>query len=660
MHNESLPEVLSQTARAFKGRTAIEWQNQRVSYAELETRTNELANYLLSVGVTKGDVIALVLDDRISLIETVIGILKAGCAFAPLNLNNPETRLRSMLQVIKPSLFIIEEKFYGKLSGLLAGQGLPARFVLRDAQKGDEGESVSIEGVRHYAGYDDAELPSISTAPDDMCYIYFTSGSTGIPKAIAGRIKSLLHFVRWEIKTLGINHEHRISQLVTPTFDAFLRDIFVPLCAGATICIPDHSEVLLDPARLVEWLDENRINLVHCVPSIFRALVRHGLEPQRLSSLRHIVMAGERLSPSEVKRWIDVYGERIQLVNLYGATENTMAKFCHFIDQSDTYRNSIPIGQPIEGAKAIILDADNNMCDQGVAGEIYIRTPFLSLGYYRDPEATAKAFVQNPFNANPRDLIHKTGDFGRLLPDGNYELIGRKDHQVKIRGQRVELGEIESVLKERASVEECVVMLWGEDPEDQRLVAYVVILGSELDANHLQTVAREFLPDYMIPSAFVRLESLPLLTNGKIDRNSLPAPDELRLLPAESYLAPANDIEQKLADIWAEILHVERVGRHDNFFQLGGHSLLATQVMSRVREEFQTEVPLRELFEQPNIAKLSTLIEQMRAEQQENDEAQIFAMVEALSEEQLTTLLEPLAGEGPVNNPETMSIKALR
>jgi amino acid adenylation domain-containing protein len=650
MHTESLQEVLSETARAFAGRTAIEWKNSRVSYAELETRTNQLANYLLSTGATKGQVIALVLDDRFSMIESVIAVLKIGCVFAPLNLNNPETRLRAMIQVIKPSLFIVEEKFYGKLSGLLAGEDSPAQFIVIDAQTGDGGEAVRLEGVRHYSGYENAQLPSISIAPDDMCYIYFTSGSTGTPKAIAGRLKSLLHFVSWEIKILGVTHEHRTSQLVTPTFDAFLRDIFVPLCAGATLCIPEQSEIILDPAKLIEWIDENRINLVHCVPSIFRALVRHGLEPQRFGALRHIVMAGEKLSPSEIRRWMDVYGERVQLVNLYGATENTMAKFCHFIVESDTNRNSIPIGRPIEGAKAIILDVDGQMCDRGVAGEIYIRTPFLSLGYYHDPEATAKTFVQNPFNADARDLLHKTGDFGRVLPDGNYELIGRKDHQVKIRGQRVELGEIESVLKERASVEECVVMLWGEDPEDQRLVAYVVIPGSELDANQLQIVAREFLPDYMIPSAFVRLDALPLLTNGKIDRNSLPAPEELRLLPEESYLAPANEIEQKLAGIWAEILHVERVGRHDNFFQLGGHSLLATQVMSRVSREFQVEVPLRELFEQPNIANLAALIERLHTEQQENEEAQIFALVEGLSEEELTTLLEPLAGEEAVSN----------
>ena len=652
MQNESLRDVLSQTARAFPGRTAVEWRQQRVSYAELEIKTNRLANYLLSLGVNRGAVVAVVLDDRVKLIETVIAVLKAGCAFAPLNLNNPETRLRSMLNVIKPSLFIIEEKFHNRLSALAATDDAPARFVVMDApaeavdDAGGGGGARGLERVSHYSGFENAELPARSTAPDDMCYIYFTSGSTGVPKAIAGRLKSLLHFVRWEIKILGITHEHRTSQLVTPTFDAFLRDIFVPLCAGATVCVPDRSDIVLDPPGLVEWLDETRINLVHCVPSIFRALVRRGLEPQRLNALRHVVMAGERLSPSEVKLWMDVYGERIQLVNLYGATENTMAKFCHFIDQSDTHRNAIPIGRPIEGAKAIILDPDGNLCDAGLAGEIYIRTPYLSLGYYRNPEATAQVFVQNPFNSDPRDLIHKTGDFGRLLADGNYELIGRKDHQVKIRGQRVELGEIESVLKEKAGLAECVVRLWGDDPEDGRLVAYVVTApgAADFDAARLQTVGRDFLPDYMIPAAFVQLESLPLLANGKIDRNSLPAPDEARLLTEESYVAPANDIEQKLARIWSEILHVERVGRHDNFFQLGGHSLLATQVMSRVQEEFQIEVPLRELFEQPNIANLAALVVRMRGEQQELDEAQILAMVEGLSEEELTTLLEPVAG----------------
>ena len=650
MLNESLREALSRVARESAGRNAIEWKGRHVSYAELEDGTNRLANYLLSIGVVKGEIVAIALDDRVGLIETVVGVLKAGAAFAPLNLNEPEARLRSMIEVVKPSLFITEGHLHARLSGLLAGSGVPARFVLTGAQAGDGGEDGGAGEVRRYSGFDDAELPSVATGPDDICYVYFTSGSTGAPKAIAGRLKSLIHFVNWEIKTLGVSPEHRTSQLVTPTFDAFLRDIFVPLCAGATVCIPERGEMVLDPAGLVQWLDENRINLVHCVPSVFRAVVRRGMEPARLRSLRHIVMAGERLSPSEVRLWMDVYGERIQLVNLYGATENTMAKFCHFVTRADTERDSIPIGKPIEGAKAVILDPEGNICDPGVAGEIYIRTPFLSLGYYGDGEATAKTFVQNPFSHDPRDLVHRTGDFGRLLPDGNFDLIGRRDHQVKIRGQRVELGEIESVLKARAGVRECVVTLWGDETKEQRLVAYVV--GPDLDAGRLRAAAREFLPEHMTPSAFVPLESLPLLGNGKIDRNSLPAPGESRPLPAESYVAPANEVEQRLAGIWSEILHVERVGRHDNFFQLGGHSLLATQVMSRVREEFQAEVPLRELFEQPDIARLAALVERTRAEERGEDEEQIFAIVEGLSEEQLTALLGPLAGDGPVDGSE--------
>lgn len=643
MHNDSLQDLLSRTARAHAARNALEWRGRRVSYAELEDGTNRLANYLASAGVAPGSVVALLVDDRLRLIEAVVGVLKAGCAFAPLSLNNPDKRLCAMVRAMEPALFIVEERFRERLAALLAAEGLSARFLVIDAAPEDDAAAPVEADVLCYRGQTEAAPPSLTYGPDDLVYIYFTSGSTGTPKAIAGRQASLLHFIRWEIETLRVEAGERTSQLVVPTFDAFLRDLFVPLCAGATLCIPADAETIIDPARLAAWLDGERINLVHCVPSIFRALVGSRLDPSRLGALRYIVMAGERLHPHEVGRWMEVYGERIRLVNLYGATENTMAKFCHFIERADTERKSIPIGRPIKGAKAIILGPDGHVCDPGTVGEIYIRTPYLTHGYYRQPELTRQVFVRNPFSDDPRDLIHKTGDFGRLLPDGNYELIGRKDHQVKIRGQRVELGEVESVLKSDGSVRDCVASVWGDEPGSERLVAYVVAReGVALDARSLARTARESLPEYMVPTTFIPLDALPLLPNGKIDRRALPAPDAAPSLASEPYAAPITEAQRKLADIWQQVLGAERVGLHDDFFRLGGHSLLATQVISRVREEFKVEVPLRELFEQPTISRLATLIERARAARLADEEGQVLDLVESLSEAELSALLEQL------------------
>jgi hypothetical protein len=321
-----------------------------------------------------------------------------------------------------------------------------------------------------------------------------------------------------------------------------------------------------------------------------------------------------------------------------------MAKFCHVVEWADAARPSVPIGRPIDGAKAIILDPELKVCEPGTVGEIYIRTPYLSLGYYNDPRHTAEVFVRNPFGRDPADVIYKTGDFGRLLPDGNFELVGRRDHQVKIRGQRVELGEVESVVRSVPGVHECVALVWGEEPDDQRLAAYVVAAGGRtLDVRALQQAARASLPDVMAPSSFTVLDSLPLNANGKIDRKALPAPGPGEASRAEDYVAPSGDTEERLAAIWAGVLRLERVGARDNFFWLGGHSLLATQVISRVRDEFGVALPLRTVFERPSVGGMAEAIREAGAAQTEADELDVLALVEQMPEEELNALLERLA-----------------
>ena len=636
MHVDTLQQMLSNAARTHGDKIALEFNGQSVLYADLERTTNRLARHLIR-SVPKGSVIALLIEDRIKLIEAVIAVLKAGCVFMPLSANNPDRRLKLMVEKARPDLFIGEQMNCDRIASLGTALGQQSRFILLD-----HSEMVidSHEGLGRLAE-SDSSLPFDLTDADDMCYIYFTSGSTGVPKAIAGRAASLLHFIKWEIRRFDVTADWRTSQFATPTFDAFLRDIFVPLCAGATSCIPESSDVILDPPELIRWIDENNITLIHCVPSIFRSLLREPLTPEQFGSLKYIIMAGEQLYGSEIKRWMDVFGERIGLVNLYGATENTMAKFCHFIKAADANRKTIPIGRPIDGATAIILDSERNICDPGVVGEIYIRTPFLTLGYYNDPQLTKEVFVQNPFNLDSKDIIYKTGDFGRLLPDGNFELIGRRDNQVKIRGLRVELGEIESVLKQHPGVDDAVVRLWDEDKDVQRLVAYVVANRAYPGAiGELREFTEECLPEHMVPSSYVMLEKLPLTPNGKIDRDALPSPDYSISQSREPFVMPTTPIETALAQIWSQILRVENIGINDSFFSLGGHSMLGTQVMSRVRQEFQVDVPLRDLFDRPTIAGLAAAIEKSQAERREAEEAEILKMIEGLSENEVAAMLE--------------------
>jgi amino acid adenylation domain-containing protein len=632
MDGETLQQTLSRAARAFAGKPALEWRDRAVTYGEFESATNRLANRLVASGLGPGSVVAVVVEDRLLLAETVVGVFKSGCAFAPLSLAEPGPRLRRMVETIRPALLVVE----GRLAGALAAHFDADEWAGRLMFVG-EGEPAAAEEFG-----DEAPAPDID--PDGLCYLYFTSGSTGAPKAVAGRQKSLRHFIEWEARALGVTDEFRTSQLMAPTFDAFLRDLFLPLSRGATLCIPDGRGVVIDPEQLVAWVERSGVNLIHCVPSVFRAVVKRGLDARRLAPLRYVVMAGERLYPSEVRSWMETYGERIRLVNLYGATENTMAKFCHVVEWADAARPSVPIGRPIDGAKAIILSPEMKVCEPGAVGEIYIRTPYLSLGYYGDPQLTAEVFVRNPFGQDPADVIYKTGDYGRLLPDGNFELIGRRDHQVKIRGQRVELGEIESVVKALPGVHECVAAVWGEEPDDQRLAAYVVAAeGHAPDARSLQQAARERLPEVMVPSSFTLLDSLPLNANGKVDRKALPAPGAAEASRAEDYVAPSGDTEERLAAVWAGVLRLERVGARDNFFWLGGHSLLATQVVSRVRDEFGVELPLRTLFERPSVAAMAEAINEAGAARSEADESDVLALVESMPEEELNALLERLA-----------------
>jgi amino acid adenylation domain-containing protein len=472
-----------------------------------------------------------------------------------------------------------------------------------------------------------------------MAYVYFTSGSTGRPKGIAGRLKGIDHFVRWEIATFGVGPGTRVSQLTSPSFDAYLRDVFTPLCAGGTVCAPPSRETVLDAARLAEWLTERRVEIVHCVPSLFRSLLNQPLRAADFPALKYVLMAGEPLLPSDVRRWTDVFGERVQLVNLYGPTETTMTKFFYLVRASDRDRRTIPIGKPVEGARALVLDAKGRACPPGAVGEIYIRTPYRTLGYFGRPDLTAEVFVPNPFNVDPADLVYRTGDLGRVLDDGNFEFLGRQDQQVKVRGVRVELREIDDLLRRHPGVRDVAVVDLEDSGGNKYLCAYVVA-GEGADAAALKEFLGASLPDYVVPSAFVMLDELPRTISGKIDRRALPKPAEAQARRESEFVAPRTPTEEAVAAIWRQVLNVERVSVEDNFFELGGHSLLATQLLARVRAALEVDVPLRALFAAPTIAGLALAVTELQAEQGGDEElARMLADIKGLSAEELDAVL---------------------
>lgn len=611
MKRENIHDLFSQAADRFSANVAIDCVDKCLTYSELENRSNNLANFLVASGASKGSIVAILADDSIEVIAAVIGILKAGCVFVPLDPSTPTRRLEAMVSEVSPEWFVVEPRFFFILRDITANRNSKANVICVKPGNGPDDCRGNWIHLEDYASYVNTEKPIVPSEPDDMCYIYFTSGSTGRPKGIAGRLKAIDHFIQWEIRTFGIGEGTRVSQLTTPSFDAFLRDVFVPLCAGGTVCVPDGKDIILDVRKLIDWIDEQQINLVHCVPSLFRSIVNEDLHPQYFSALKYILLAGERLLPSDVKRWMDVYGERVQLVNLYGPSETTMTKFFYFVKPSDANGRFIKIGKPMEGARALVVDDQGNPCPPGVVGEIYIRTPFCALGYYNQPGLTREVFIQNPFKNDPNDIVYKPGDLGRILADGNFEFLGRRDQQVKIRGIRIELGEIENLLRNHESVKD-VVVVDREDLSGNKYLCGYVVLSQEVKSRELRDFLLKHLPDNMVPSAFVAMDAFPRTLSGKVDRRALPALEKAQPELADAFVAPRTPVEKRFAEIWEKVLGVEQVGIHDNFFELGGHSLLATQVISRLREAFQVELPLRHLFEAPTVAGLVESLQTVR------------------------------------------------
>jgi amino acid adenylation domain-containing protein len=633
--------MFQQAVERFGPNPAISSAQGQLTYQELDERANNLANFLLAQKVTRGALVGIMVEDTVKAIVAILAALKIGGVYVPLDPTLPDPRLEAMLEQARPEWFVIDSQFLARLDAVNGKLGINARAILTDEDKlAAPSSSQTAQHLLPVAGLSEHDNPlpvKLDADPEQMAYVYFTSGSTGRPKGIAGRLKGIDHFIRWEIETLGLNEGARASQLLPLTFDGSVRDIFAPLVAGGVVCVPESREMILDTERLIEWLDREEINLVHCVPSLFRALINGGPRPEQLKALRHIVMAGEAVLPADVARWTQIFGERVALVNLYGTSETTLAKFYYFIKEADKDRPSIPVGKPMPGARALVLDEKGRICPPGTVGEIYIRTPYRSLGYINQPELTSEVFVKNPLNDDAQDIVYRTGDLGRILEDGNFEFIGRKDQQVKVRGMRVELGEIESLLREHGGVRDVAVIDREGTDGTKYLCAYVV--GESLDIDELRALAASRLPDYMVPSAFVMMEKLPRTLIGKIDRKTLPTLAQAN--EAREFIEPRTGVEEVIAGIWAEVLGLKRVSIDDNFFQLGGHSLLATQVISRIREALQVDVPLSALFEGTTVEKLARLVVAHEAKPGQAERvALILKRIEKMSAADTTRMLQ--------------------
>ncbi|HEX8115922.1 MAG TPA: condensation domain-containing protein, partial [Pyrinomonadaceae bacterium] len=416
-------------------------------------------------------------------------------------------------------------------------------------------------------------------------------------------------------QTFELDADDRYSMLSGLSHDPLQRDIFTPLALGARVCIPAQA-VIETQGRLARWMEQERVTVSNLTPAMAQLLTEPGPgagAPAVLNSLRYAFVVGDVLTRRDVAR-LKSLAPSVTCINLYGATETQRA--LSYFDASDAApegKEILPLGKGIEDVQLLVINKAGAQAGVGELGEIYIRSPHLARGYLRDPALTAERFVANPFGGLAGDRLYRTGDLGRYLPDGSVEPLGRADLQVKVRGFRIEPGEIEAVLGGHAKVREAVVVAREDEPGDRSLVAYLVPeAGAELSAQELRGFLQERLPEYMIPSQFVVLDKLPLTPNLKVDRRALPAPPRGRAEAGAGAVQARTPVERRLAEIWAEVLKLERVGADENFFGLGGHSLLAIRCLARVREEFEVEVPLRRLFESPTVAGLAACVEELR------------------------------------------------
>jgi amino acid adenylation domain-containing protein/non-ribosomal peptide synthase protein (TIGR01720 family) len=582
-------------ARRSPQEPALIQGGRSLSYEELAERAHAVAWTLRSRGLEAGEVVALDGQPGFGLIGSLLGILFAGGVALIADRKLPAERRRLMCREAGANWLV-------RLRKEGAAEERWAEPDLRESVAVDLASGRVMEPSADFATVALPELDDESGA-----YVFFTSGTTGVPKGVLGTHRGLSHFVAWQRATFGVGPGDRSSHLTGLSFDVVLREIFLPLTSGATLCLPEEAEEL-GAERVLPWLERQRITVLHTVPTLAETWL---LDPPRgvsLKSLRLVFFAGEPLGGRLVKQWRETFEASATIVNLYGPTETTLAK-CFYVVPPEPGDGVQPVGRSLPQSQALVLAEGGHRCGVGEWGEIVIRTPYRTRGYVNAPDENRRRFRPNPARSDDRDLLYHTGDRGRFRADGVLEISGRLDDQIKVRGARVEPGEIAGILGQHPAVRQSVVLGQKGEEGGARLVAYVVPeKGTPLTADDLKGSLKAKLPDYMVPSAFVFLEALPLTANGKLDRRALPVPEAPATKEAAIPVAPRAPIEEELAAIWREVLRVETVGAHDDFFQLGGHSLLATQVMSRIRGALGVELPIRSIYESPTIAGLATVV----------------------------------------------------
>jgi amino acid adenylation domain-containing protein len=594
-HNEEIEQSISdrfeQQVARYPDRIAIKTGSCTLTYDALNKAANRVAWAILAKQGKANEPVALLFEHHVPMITAILGALKAGKISVPLDPSFPTPRIALMLE--------------NSQVGLIVGNNHHSSLL--DELAGPEGRALNVDELSSSLS---DENPRLSIEPHMIASIMYTSGSTGQPKGVTQSHRNILQKVMTHTNDFHISLDDRLSLLYSCSFSASLRNIFGALLNGAALFPFDVHKEGLDP--LAKWLMREKISMYFSVPTLFRRFVGTLDESERISSVRLIYLGSEGVTKEDVELFKKHFSAECILVNSFASNE-TGAVSQYFIDKDTEIEGSaVPVGYEVQHKEVLLLDEEGKKVGFNQVGEIAVKSRFLSPGYWRKPDLTQTKFLADPNGGDER--IYRTGDLGLILPDGCLLHMGRKDFQVKVRGIKIEVGEIESILLALEQVKEVAVVASDGQGEEKRLIAYVVAAANSQPTDSvLRRALREKLPDYMIPSAFVLLEALPLTPTGKLDRRALPDPGRSRPELDTPLVLPRTAVERKLARIWAEAFDLEEVGIHDDFFELGGDSLLATQLASRVCTAFEVELPPTCIFEVPTVAELATRVTQAQS-----------------------------------------------
>ena len=580
--HQCIHQLFEQQAARTPAQTAVVFENQQLTYAQLNARANQLARHLQTLGVGPETIVALCVERSLDMLVGLMGILKAGGAYLPLDPTLPDERLTFMVQDAEAAVIVTQQQ----LSECFSTQTVPVICTDTDWEiiARQSGENLLSE-----------------VTPGNLLYVIYTSGSTGKPKGVAIEHRQLLNYLHGILERLDLPVGSSFATVSTIAADLGNTAIFPTLCTGGCLHVVS-KERAASPEALAEYCDRHAIDYLKIVPSHLKALLSAS-HPEKIIPRKRLILGGEALSWQFVEQ-IQQYAPDCQILNHYGPTEATVGVLTYPIKGRE-HSETVPLGRAIGNTQIYVLDHHLRPVPIGVAGELYIGGDSLARGYLNQPELTCDRFIDNPFSDGLR--VYKTGDLARYLPNGNIEFLGRIDDQVKIHGFRIELSEVESVLKEHPDIWETVALAREDESGNKRLVAYVVPhQQSEFSVSELRNFLKEKVPEYMVPSAFIRLKVLPLTPNGKIDRQALPAPDSVRPELEGQFVAPRTPVEESIARIWTQVLGVDRVGIYDNFFELGGDSIISIQIVARLNQAGLQLTP-KQMFECPTVAGLAAV-----------------------------------------------------